>query len=255
MNLFLYLFNLKRLRGLLLIVSIVLVGTGWTFVKHILTENERRLFVIVIPLQVIAITAYIFLEEKEEGDAVYVSWRQLFQFVDFLCCGAILFPIVWSIKHLEAASRTDGKMATNLKKLKIFKHFYIMVICYIYFTRIIGYLLKQILPFRYVWFDELSIEVVTFIFFAMTAYKFQPASNNPYLQLSQQDEEQAMMELERRDDYDNDDDGHQETVLDLVEHDYVKGKSLVNQSQNNNNVSSSSSQNVFSRKLIPSTQI
>jgi hypothetical protein len=29
--------------------------------------------------------------------------------------------------------------------------------------------------------------VVTFVFFALTAYRFQPASNNPYLQLSQED--------------------------------------------------------------------
>ena len=62
--------------------------------------------------------------------------------LDLLCCGAILFPVVWSIKHLEQASKTDGKMVANLRKLRIFKHFYIMVICYIYFTRIIGYLLK-----------------------------------------------------------------------------------------------------------------
>ena len=95
----------------------MLVGTGWTFIKHVLAENERRLFVIVIPLQIIAIIAYIFLEEKEEGDAVYVTWRQLFFLVDLLCCGAILFPVVWSIKHLEAASSTDGKIVMNLKKL------------------------------------------------------------------------------------------------------------------------------------------
>ena len=35
-----------------MIISILLVGTGWTFIKNILTENERRLFVIVVPLQV-----------------------------------------------------------------------------------------------------------------------------------------------------------------------------------------------------------
>lgn len=135
------------LRGLLMIISILLVGTGWTFIKHILTDNERRLFVIVVPLQILAITAYIFLEEKEEGEAVYITWRQLFFMLDLICCGAILFPIVWSIKHLEQASKTDGKAAVNLKKLKIFKHFYIMVICYIYFTRIIGYLLKVRISF------------------------------------------------------------------------------------------------------------
>ncbi|CAF0976839.1 unnamed protein product [Brachionus calyciflorus] len=176
------------LRGLLLIISILLVGTGWTFIKYVLSENERRLFVIVVPLQILAITAYIFLEEREEGEAVYVTWRQLFFLLDLICCAAILFPIVWSIRHLEAATQTDGKMQINLKKLKIFKHFYIMVICYVYFTRIIGFLLKQVIPFRYEWFDELSTEVVTFTFFALTAVKFQPASNNPYLQLNQNDD-------------------------------------------------------------------
>ncbi len=145
-----------------MVISIVLVGTGWTFIKYVLSENERRLFAIVVPLQVdwekleknhldptndfflqiLAITAYIFLEEKEEGEAVYVTWRQMFFLLDLICCGLILFPIVWSIKHLETASQTDGKVAVNLQKLKVFKQFYVMVICYIYFTRIISYLLK-----------------------------------------------------------------------------------------------------------------
>lgn len=37
--------------------------------------------------------------------------------------------------------------------------------------------------------DELVTEVVTFIFFVLTAYKFQPAVNNPYLQLTQNDDD------------------------------------------------------------------
>ncbi len=40
------------LRGFLLILSILLVGTGFSVIKHILSENERRLFIVVIPLQV-----------------------------------------------------------------------------------------------------------------------------------------------------------------------------------------------------------
>ena len=36
----------------------------------------------------------------------------------------------------------------SLEKLKLFRHFYIMVVCYIYFTRIIAYLLKIVVPFQ-----------------------------------------------------------------------------------------------------------
>ena len=45
--------------------------------------------------------------------------------------------------------------------------------------------MKLTVPFRYEWLDKLSTESVTFLFFALTAFKFQPAVNNPYLQLSQ----------------------------------------------------------------------
>jgi hypothetical protein len=45
-------FRIFSLRGLLLIIAILLVGTGFTFIKHVLSERERKLFIIAIPLQV-----------------------------------------------------------------------------------------------------------------------------------------------------------------------------------------------------------
>lgn len=216
------------LRGLLLIISILLVGTGFTIIKHILSESERRLFLVVIPLQMLAIIAYIFLEEKEQGNADYVTWRQIFFVLDLFCCGAILFPVVWSIRHLESASRTDGKMIFNLKKLQIFKHFYIMIIFYIYFTRIVGFLLKQMLPFRYEWAEELSMELFTFTFFTLTAFKFQPASNNAYLRVG--DDMDEIHELLHQNETVLDVDT--ETVLDLIEQDYyVSGLTSSDDSQ------------------------
>ena len=77
---------------------------------------------------------------------------------------------------MKDASSTDGKAAVSLEKLKLFRHFYIMVVCYVYFTRLIDsfelikqkqqllfriivYLLKITVPFQYEWLDSMFKEV------------------------------------------------------------------------------------------------
>ena len=68
----------------------------------------------------------------------------------------------------QEASQTDGKAAISLEKLKLFRHFYIMVVCYVYFTRIIVYLLRITVPFQYEWLDPMFKELSTLVFFVMT---------------------------------------------------------------------------------------
>ncbi|KAL8174740.1 UNVERIFIED_CONTAM: hypothetical protein K2H54_052526 [Gekko kuhli] len=97
------------LKGALLFITIALIGTGWAFVKHILSDKDKKIFMIVIPLQVLANVAYIIIESTEEGTTEYSLWKEILFLVDLLCCGAILFPVVWSIRHLQEASATDGK--------------------------------------------------------------------------------------------------------------------------------------------------
>ena len=177
------------MKGILMFVTIILIGAGWTFIKHILSEKEKKVFAVVIPLQILTNVAHIIMFETEEGQTSYNIWYNIFILVDLVCCGAILFPVVWSIRHLQQASTVIGKAAMNLKKLKIFRHFYVMVVFYIYFTRVIVLLLNYIIPFQYTWLDELLVELATLSFFITTGYKFRPASNNPYLLVSQSDDE------------------------------------------------------------------
>ncbi|XP_051663389.1 protein GPR107 isoform X3 [Manacus candei] len=99
------------LKGALLFITIALIGTGWAFIKHILSDKDKKIFMIVIPLQVLANVAYIIIESTEEGTTEYGLWKEILFLVDLLCCGAILFPVVWSIRHLQEASATDGKAA------------------------------------------------------------------------------------------------------------------------------------------------
>ncbi|NWU65253.1 GP107 protein, partial [Pterocles burchelli] len=182
------------LKGALLFITIALIGTGWAFIKHILSDKDKKIFMIVIPLQVLANVAYIIIESTEEGTTEYGLWKEILFLVDLLCCGAILFPVVWSIRHLQEASATDGKGAINLAKLKLFRHYYVMIVCYIYFTRIIAILIKIAVPFQWKWLYQLLDEMATLVFFVLTGYKFRPASDNPYLQLSQDDEDDLEME-------------------------------------------------------------
>jgi hypothetical protein len=80
------------------------------------------------PVQILSNISQIIIEETEEGESQYLTWRDILILVDLVCCGAILFPVVWSIRHLQDSSQTDGKAAISLAKLKIFRHFYILVL-------------------------------------------------------------------------------------------------------------------------------
>lgn len=170
-------------------VLIALIGTGWSFVKPFLSDKDKKIFLIVIPLQVLDNIAMIIIEETAPGSQGWFTWKDIFRLVDIICCGAILVPIIWSIKHLRDASTIDGKAALNLEKLKLFRHFYLLVVSYIYFTRIIVYLLSATLTYEYVWLSELFTEFATLAFFCITGYKFRPADNNPYFTLPEEDEE------------------------------------------------------------------
>ena len=44
-------------------------------------------------------------------------------------------------------------------------------------------------------FLQFLVEVSTLIFFVLTGFKFRPASNNPYLQLPQDEEDMEMDEV------------------------------------------------------------
>lgn len=46
-------------------------------------------------LQVLSNVAYIIIESTEEGTTEYGLWKDSLFLVDLLCCGAILFPVVW----------------------------------------------------------------------------------------------------------------------------------------------------------------
>jgi hypothetical protein len=60
-----------------------------------------------------------------------------------------------------------------------------MVVAYIYFTRIVVFLLAATIPFYLLWLGAMFTELATLLFFVVTGFKFRPAIDNPYLPVSE----------------------------------------------------------------------
>ncbi|EAW69069.1 hCG1811164, isoform CRA_d [Homo sapiens] len=178
------------LKGALLFITIALIGSGWAFIKYVLSDKEKKVFGIVIPMQVLANVAYIIIESREEGASDYVLWKEILFLVDLICCGAILFPVVCGSEPGQAEA--VPALLCHVLAPRLLAP--LQVICYVYFTRIIAILLQVAVPFQWQWLYQLLVEGSTLAFFVLTGYKFQPTGNNPYLQLPQEDEEDVQME-------------------------------------------------------------
>jgi hypothetical protein len=112
--------------------------------------------------------------------------KDIFALVDLICCAAIIIPIMWSIKHLRQAAQSDGKgtysmttlacdvlltliaAARSLKMLQLFRSFYLMVIAYIYFSRIIVTLLEPVIPYTAAWVAPFLNEIAAVVLYFTT---------------------------------------------------------------------------------------
>ncbi|PWZ17748.1 Protein GPR107 [Zea mays] len=188
-----YLFQLVK--GVILFAVIALVGTGWSFLKPVLQDREKKVLMAVIPLQVTANIAAAVIGETGPFMQGWVTWNQILLVVDVVCCCAVLFPVVWSIRSLRETSKTDGKAARNLSKLTLFRQFYVVVIGYLYFTRIVVYALKAVASYKYRWVSILAEEMATLAFYLFMFYTFRPAEKSHYFSLDDDEEEAAEMVL------------------------------------------------------------
>jgi hypothetical protein len=190
------------MKGVMLFTVILLIGSGWSLMKSYLNDKEKKMVFFVLVLQVLDNVAMVVMEESTPGSQNWQTWQTVLHTVDIICCVAILMPIVWSIRHLRQAAEVDGKAQNNLMKLQLFRQFYVTVVIYIYFTRIVVYLLEKTLPFYLLWFGPMAAESAAVAFYFITGYKFRPALDNPYLPVSSEGGEGREYGLEEDDEED-----------------------------------------------------
>lgn len=180
-------------KGVTLFTVIVLIGTGWSFLKPFLQEREKNVLIFVIPLQVLENIAAIVIGESGPATKGWFTWNEMLLIIDVVCCCTVFFPIVWSIRTLREASTSDGKAARNLRKLTLFKKFYMVVIAYLYYTRVVVSVMGSILNYRYQWVATLASEGGSFVFYLFIFHNFKPIEKNPYLVIQDGDEGSVQM--------------------------------------------------------------
>lgn len=192
---FLY-YGITFVKGTFLFTVILLIGTGWSFVKPFLTNREKKIIFAVLFLQIINNIAIIVLSQETEGETSYSEWTGILHIVDIICCCAVLVPIVWQVNELEKSVGGDSEDDVNiaerelelesgdkgdiLSKLKLFRSFYLIVVAYIYSTRILVYLFANLLNYKYIWVRYFVVELITLTFYVSVGFMFRPSDDRSY---------------------------------------------------------------------------
>jgi len=194
-NVMFYIFTL--LKTFIMIVVTLLVATGWSIMRPFLSQREKKVLLVAVSLQLLANTAIIITDELAPGSLTYVEWTDIFHITDILASIAIIIPIHWSKRSLEAMQSSSAvnddsdsnKRQETLLRLRALQKFYMMTIGYVYVTRLLLWLLSQGLPFDMTWVSPATEEIATLAYYVATGWYFRPHSENAYLRVSQDDDD------------------------------------------------------------------
>lgn len=193
-------YSVDFIRHIFLFTVILLIGTGWSFIKPFINEREKKIILSVLVLQFVNNVVIAVLSQETEGEANYAKLAGLLHLVDIVCCCMILVPIVWQVNELEKSVDADedlsereadlesGDKGQILEKLKLFRTFYLVVIAYIYSTRILVYLFASLLDYRHLWVRHFVVEIVTLSFYVSVGLMFRPITESAYRGIDNDDE-------------------------------------------------------------------
>ncbi|KAK8663607.1 hypothetical protein V6N13_083416 [Hibiscus sabdariffa] len=143
--------------------NIVLIGAGWLLLKPYLQDKAKKVLTITVPLQV-----YANIVQNGNGSSFERERKQVFLLVDVVCSCSVLYFIGRSIEKVRVAVKSDSKEVLKLMKVSLFRKYYIVLICYIYSTRVAVYALETITCYKYLWSSVVVWELATLAFYEYT---------------------------------------------------------------------------------------
>lgn len=173
----------RAVRAVMFMLVVVLIGTGWSVLKPALNDQERKLLLFALPLQLLANLFLAIADEMPPGSSGFRYWRFLFVWVDVICCVVIAMPIWQHIKRLESHVGIANKQAVNLEKLRKFRTILITVIAFVYVTRFMVFILGNTLNFKLRYWEVVVREMATVAFYLTLASMLFPRADSKYLRV------------------------------------------------------------------------
>jgi len=174
-------------KGLMIFVVILLLGMGWSFLRPFLKVEEKKFLLVILTLQVVANIAFVVTSSEAPGTQSWLGWSNILHLLDFLCCVLVVFPILYTIQHLQRTGDADGKKAITINRLVQFRELYFALMGYIYFSRLVLPFIASILPYEWEWSGYFLDEFSTLCLFVFIGYRFIPRKENPYIQVNDQE--------------------------------------------------------------------
>ncbi|CAF2118221.1 hypothetical protein HID58_008140 [Brassica napus] len=183
------------LGNVLLFMVIVLVGTGWSFLKPKIRGKEKTLLAMVIPFEVVSTIASVVIGETGPYVQNWLIWTYIIFFAEVSCWVAMRLVIVWWMCSLRKTSR---KTVKNLGTSPFFGKFYNLVFVYLLFTRVaIGvFMLNETADYKYQWESNVAGEIASLAFYAlMCYYMFRPIERNGFSDVEDEKEEEELLQI------------------------------------------------------------
>ena len=99
-----FFYSLQFFKGIFLFTIILLLGSGWSLLRPLLTDRDRKILLLLIPLQLVVNIALIVLDETSEGNKYWSWWKDILRAVDICCCVCVMLPVAFSMRSLQQQS-------------------------------------------------------------------------------------------------------------------------------------------------------
>lgn len=189
----LWFYTFSLLKGLSLYTLMLLIASGWKFLKPCLLKREKIVLVAVIGLQCAGNAALVVGHKRAGYYGFDILGELLVSAFNMLSTLAAIVSIKWSINFL-LASHTHRRDSFVLKNLKFFRDYMSMSVNFLFLSQTAAFFLELLLSLDKLWIVIASVEGLTVLFYVYTARNFIPQPQELHL-LDEEAEAAAREEL------------------------------------------------------------